>query len=351
MQRRTLLKGGILVPAALAFSETAPASAAPHIVKTLARGIDVPWHITFLADGDALVSARDTGRIIRVRKEGGHHSIGHVPGVVSGVSQGGETGLLGLALHPNFKKNRWLYAYHSTSSDNRVVRMRYVGGGLGSPHVILKGIPKSLHHNGGGLAFGPGGKLFVSTGDAENPDAAQNKRSLSGKILRIGPRGGVPHDNPFGNRTWTFGHRNPEQIAFAPDGKLWSSEFGDKKKDELNRIVRGANYGWPHVEGKDGPGGYHDPLATWDTDRCSPSGIAILAGRAWLGALQGDCIYSVRLSGPHKGHKERFFAGRFGRIRAVGAAPDGSLWIGTSNRDGRATPGAHDDRIFRVRLS
>jgi glucose/arabinose dehydrogenase len=228
--------------------------------------------------------------------------------------------------------------------------MRYADGKLGAPHVILKGIAKSVHHNGGGLTFGPGGMLYVSTGDAENPANAQNKHSLSGKILRITPTGKVPGNNPFGNHTWTYGHRNPEHLKFGPKGVLWASEFGDKRKDELNRIVRGANYGWPEVEGKDGPGGYHDPLAQWDTDQCSPSGIAILGGRAWLGALQGECVYSVRLSGRHRGRKQRYFTGKYGRIRDIAAAPDGSLWVSTSNRDGRANPGPHDDRIFRVAI-
>lgn len=354
MERRSLLKAGLVLPAAAALpvggALLSPAEAAPRVTKVLARNIDVPWGIAFLPSGDALVSERDTGRILRVRKRGGYRSVGRVRGVVSNASAGGEGGLLGLALHPNFRRNRWVYAFMTSRTDNRVVRMRFRRGRLGKKQVVLKGIPKALHHNGGGLAFGPGGHLFISTGDAENASAAQDRGSLAGKVLRVTPRGRVPAGNPFGNRTWSYGHRNPEQITFGPDGRLWASEFGEKNKDELNHIVKGRNYGWPHVEGKDGRGGFRDPLAQWDTDDCSPSGVAVRRGRAWLGALQGECVYSVVLSGRRKGRKRRYFAGRFGRIRSVAAAPDGSLWVTTSNRDGRATPGRTDDRIFRVRI-
>jgi glucose/arabinose dehydrogenase len=349
MDRRTLLTAGLLTPAALALPAAGGlAEARPRIGRVLASGLDVPWGIAFLPSGDALVSERDTGRVVKVRAGGGQRVVGHVPGVVPNVSQGGEGGLLGLALHPDFARNRWLYAYLSSRTDNRVVRMRYANGRLGEPHVIVQGIAKSVHHNGGGLAFGAGGRLFISTGDAENPANAQRKGSRSGKILRVNADGSVPPSNPFGSRVWSYGHRNPEGIAFGPNGDLWASEFGQDTWDELNLIRKGHNYGWPRQEGKDGPGGFHDPLAQWNPDNCSPSGIAIARGHAWLGALRGECLWSVQLSGPHRGRKVRHLHGRLGRIRAVAKAPDGSLWVGTSNRDGRATPGPRDDRIVRV---
>jgi glucose/arabinose dehydrogenase len=319
----------------------------PLAERTVASDIDVPWNIVFLPSGDALVSSRDTGRVVHVTPGGRKRFAGTVPGVVSNVSQGGEAGLLGLALHPRFASEPWVYAYLSTASDNRVVRMTYRGGRLGRPRLVLDGIRTSVHHNGGGLAFGPDGHLFVSTGDAEDSASAQDKGSLNGKILRITDRGRTPAGNPFRNAVWTYGHRNVEGLAFDDRGRLWASEFGDKAKDELNRIDRGSDYGWPAVEGSDGAGGYHDPLATWDTDDCSPSGIAIRYGRAWLGALQGQCVFSVVLRGRDRGRVRRHLDGH-GRIRAVAAAPDGSLWVGTSNRDGRATPRPGDDRILRL---
>jgi glucose/arabinose dehydrogenase len=356
MDRRTLLKaglattaGGLIVPASGAL--VSEAAAAPRVTKVLARGLEVPWGIAFLPGGGALVSERNTGRVVRVATAGGYRTVGDVPGVVNTRdSYGGEGGLLSLALHPRFRRNRWVYAFMSTASDNRVVRMRFTDGRLRRPEVVLAGIPMAAHHNGGGLAFGPGGLLFVSTGDALHADAAQNRRSKAGKVLRMTPDGKVPRGNPFGNYTWSYGHRNPEQITFDPNGNLWSSEFGEHDKDELNRIVKGGNYGWPRVEGKDGRGGYRDPLAQWDTEQCSPSGVAVLGGRAWLGALVGQCVYSVRLSGPHKGRKQRYFTGDHGRIRSVAAGPGGTLWITTSNRDGRTTPRRGDDKVLRVRI-
>ena len=323
---------------------------APGREQQVADGIEVPWGIVFLPGGGALVSSRDTGAMLRVGG-GRARQVGTVPGVLSNKSQGGEAGLLGLALHPRFASEPWVYAYHTTSSDNRVVRMRYDGGRLGRPRTVLDGIEMSLHHNGGGLAFGPDGHLFVSTGDAENKPNAQDRGSLNGKVLRITDTGRAASGNPFRNPVWTYGHRNVEGLAFDADGRLWASEFGDKGKDELNRIDRGDDYGWPDVEGGDGPGGFHDPLATWPVDDCSPSGIAILHGRAWLGALQGECVYSVVLSGRDQGRVQRHASGTYGRIRAVAAAPDGSLWVGTSNKDGRADPGPDDDRLLRVTLT
>jgi glucose/arabinose dehydrogenase len=356
MDRRTLLKaglattaGGLLVPTAGAL--TSEAAAAPRVTKVLARGLEVPWGIAFLPGGGALVSERNTGRVVRVATRGGYRTVGDVPGVVNATdAYGGEGGLLSLALHPNFRRNRWVYAFMSTASDNRVVRMRFANGRLGRPRVVLAGIPVAAHHNGGGLAFGDGGLLFVSTGDALDSADAQRRGSKAGKILRMTPDGKVPRGNPFGNYTWSYGHRNPEQITFDGRGNLWSSEFGEKDKDELNRIVKGGNYGWPRVEGKDGRGGYRDPLAQWDTDECSPSGVAVLGGRAWLGALRGQCVYSVRLAGPNKGASRRYFTGDHGRIRSVAAAPGGMLWITTSNRDGRTTPRRGDDKILRVNI-
>ena len=345
MHRRTLLKagaattaGGLLLPASGAL--TSAASAAPRVTKTIARGLTYPWGIDFLPSGAALVTERNSGRILRVRPSGGYSVVGTVPGVVN--YQGGEGGLLGLALSPSFAQDRWVYVFRTTQNDNEIVRMRYVGGELGPVRVLLSGIPRSRNHNGGGLWFSSFPSLFASTGDAEDPDAAQDTGSLAGKILRLAPDGSAQVGNPFSNYVYSFGHRNPEGITIAPDGGIWASEFGANTWDELNRIVSGTNYGWPEAEGKDGPGGFRDPLVQWNPARCSPSGIAILRGRAWLGALRGECLWSVDIKGANRGAKRRFFRGDYGRIRLVKRAPDGSLWIGTSNNR------AGGDRILRV---
>jgi glucose/arabinose dehydrogenase len=280
--------------------------------------------------------------VLRV-SPGDVRQIGTVPDVVSSADIGGEGGLLGLALHPS---GDWLYAYRTTDSGNEVVRMPFSGRSLGKPQVVLDGIADAIHHNGGGLLFSPDGLLFVSTGDALNSVTAPDTDSLNGKILRITDRGGVPPSNPFGNPVWSFGHRNVEGLAFDGQGRLWASEFGENTFDELNRIVKGGNYGWPNVEGKDGPGGFRDPLTQWSTDECSPSGLAITGGYAFLGALRGESVWSVDLS---SGRSRRWLEGH-GRLRLVAVAPDGSLWVGTSNKDGRGSPSGSDDQILRVSI-
>jgi glucose/arabinose dehydrogenase len=324
----------------------------PQVAGTVVDGIGVPWGIAFLPDGTALVGARDSGDLFRVG-DGGTERVATLD-VRSRIDEGGETGLLGLALHPQFATNRLLYAYLSTDDDNRVVRMQY-DGTLGRPEPVLTGIATSTHHNGGGLVFGPDGLLYASTGDAEDSASAQDTDSVNGKVLRMTDTGEMPDGNPFGNLVWSYGHRNVEGLCFDQRGfddqsQLCASEFGDKGADELNLIRPGKNYGWPEVEGSDGKGGYVDPLAEWPVDQCSPSGIAIAAGRAWLGALQGECVWSVVLDGPKAGQARRYFTGEYGRIRSVALAPDGSLWVTTSNRDGRTDPRPGDDRILRVTL-
>lgn len=322
----------------------APADAAPRLGKVLATGLEVPWGLAFLPNGDALVSERMSGRVWRVRKTGGRRLVGTIP-----TDAAGEGGLLGLAVHPQFARGKnWVYAYVTTATDNRIVRMRFARNRLGRRRVVLAGIPKGHTHNGGRLMFGPGGMLFASTGDAGDTSLSQDRSSLAGKILRMTPTGKVPKRNPYGNYTWTYGHRNVQGLVIDDKGRFWASEFGQNRLDELNRIVKGGNYGWPVVEGR-GPG-YRDPFVTWTTAECSPSGIATAKGWAYVAALRGRSLWAVKLNGARRGRKVRLVEGRLGRIRTVERAPDGSLWITTSNRDGRGTPGPHDDRVIRVRV-
>jgi glucose/arabinose dehydrogenase len=359
LSRRTVLLAGGAAGTASATAPallSAPADAAVTVSRTLAHDLVVPWGLAFLPNGDALVGERISGRVHRVSAAGGRRSVGTLDEVVPA----GEAGLLGIAVAPTFAQDRWVYFYVSVAHEHRIVRKRYAGGGLGPTQVALPGIPRgeTSNHNGGGLGFGPDGLLYASTGDArldtpgqKSGSVAQDPSSLAGKILRLAPDGSVPDGNPWGNHVWTVGHRNVEGFTWNARGEMWATEFGENIRDELNRIVPGANYGWPAIEGGDGPGGFHDPFVTWHpTDVCSPSGVAISKGRAWVGALQGECVFSVRLTGPHAGRKVRHLGGRFGRIRTVRKAPDGSLWITTSNRDGRGTPAAADDRVIRLVL-
>ena len=323
-----------------------PTSVDPKIASTVATGLNVPWEIVFLKSGDALVSQRDEGSIVRISTSGKVTKVGDVDGA-SGHA-GGEGGLLGLALAPGDEST--LFAFVTTDSDNRVVRLSLNGDSIGSQEPILTGIAIGGRHHGGRILFDNDGSLFVSTGDAGEGELAQDKGSLNGKILRITQDGKAASGNPFDNHTWSYGHRNIEGLAFDADGRLWATEFGEKSADELNLIERGANYGWPEVEGRSDNDDFVNPKVTWGTDECSPAGLAITRSTAFLGALQGECLFAVPLNGEAVGKPKAHFGGEHGRIRSVTTAPDGALWVTTSNTDGRGDLRRDDDRIFRVTL-
>jgi glucose/arabinose dehydrogenase len=319
-------------------------------VSTLATDLRVPWSFAFLPDGDALVTERDSGRILRMGPSGEAREVQTLP--EGGV---GEGGLLGVAVSPRYERDRYVYAYTTTETDNRVVRFR-IGE---DPQPVLTGIPVNSYHNGGRIEFGPDGMLYVTTGDAGDTANSQDRGSLGGKILRISPDGSVPEDNPFPNSpVYSFGHRNVQGLAWDAEGQLFASEFGQNTWDETNRIEAGENYGWPEVEGEGGEDrGFVDPITVWPTSEASPSGAEILVDGAipqWEGdlfvtALRGESLW--RLEMDDRGtvtDRERLLQGEVGRIRDVAQAPDGSLWVSTSNRDGRGTPAEDDDRIFRL---
>ncbi|MBA2529234.1 MAG: PQQ-dependent sugar dehydrogenase, partial [Euzebyales bacterium] len=307
--------------------------------------LEAPWGLAFLPGGDALVSERDTARILRVTPDGQVSEADRLPM----VRPGGEGGLLGLAVSPNYRRDRLVYAYLTAADDNRIVRFR-LGAGAGA-EAILTGIPKASIHNGGRIAFGPDGMLYAGTGEAGRGDPAQDPDSLGGKILRLTAAGGVPDDNPTGGSpVYSLGHRNVQGLAWDADGRLYASEFGQRRFDELNRIEPGANYGWPQVEGDSG-GRFADPLVTWDPAEASPSGMAHADGSLFLAALRGGRLLRVGLDGDGGViDREDLLVGEYGRLRHAALAPDGSLWLLTSNRDGRGEPGPEDDRILRFAL-
>lgn len=311
----------------------------------LADNLAVPWGVAFLPSGDALIAERTTARILRLDASGGEpEEAMTVPGV---DTEAGEGGLLGLAVSPRYERDGHVYAYLTSREDNRIVRFE-----LGEePEPILTGIARSEIHNGGRIAFGPDGNLYAGVGDAANPDLAQDPSSLNGKILRVAPDGSVPRDNPFPDSpVLTLGHRNVQGLAWDSDGRLWATEFGQDTFDEVNLIEPGSNYGWPEVEGEGdtADGAFTDPQVTWETSESSPSGAAIVDGDLYVAALAGQRLWRVPLDGDTAGEPESFLDGDYGRIRTAVEAPDGSLWVATSNTDGRGTPTDDDDRIIRL---
>lgn len=326
-------------------SEPATPSSGPKVIGTVAKNFEVPWGIAFLPDETALVTERDSGSVFQV----GRGKVREVGAVEQSQSEG-EAGLLGVAVSPTYDQDKQVFFYATTETDNRVLRTTFEDGRLGKLKPILTGIPKAGIHDGGRMVFGPDRMLYVSTGEAGQPELAQDRDSLGGKILRITSDGDPGRGNPVADSpVWTWGHRNVQGLAFDDDDNLWASEFGKNAFDELNLIQKGRNYGWPEVEGKGGEPRFQDPQVTWSTDENSPSGLAFLDGRLWLGALRGERLWGVDVDGQKASAAKGFFVGEYGRVRTVVPAPDGNLWVTTSNRDGRGDPAETDDRILLVR--
>jgi glucose/arabinose dehydrogenase len=332
----------------------APAKGSVKVDGTVASGLTAPWGLVQLPDGDLLVSERDSGTIVRVDPD--KHTVAKV-GIVPGVThtKGGENGLLGLALSPDFGSDHMVYAYFSTDSDNRIARLLYdpsrpAGEQLGAPDTILRGIPTGTLHNGGRIAFGPDGDLYAGTGETGQRALAQDASSLGGKILRMTPDGRPPSDNPTsGSLVYSPGHRNVQGLAWDPAGHLWASEFGQDTWDELNLIVPGGNYGWPDVEGIAHHKGFIDPIEQWHTDDASPSGIAYAAGCIWMASLKGERLWRIPLNGTKAAAApQAFLTGTYGRLRTVVAVDDHTLLLTTSNTDDRGTPHSGDDRILKL---
>jgi glucose/arabinose dehydrogenase len=311
----------------------------PDVVAT---GLEVPWGVAFLPDGSALVAERMRAWIMRVRPGAAPVQAAAVPN----VSPTGEGGLLGLAVSPTYAQDNLVYAYFTSATDNRIVRFTLANPQ--SQQIVVAGIPRGSIHDGGRIAFGPDGMLYAGTGEAGQIANAQNLQSLGGKILRMRPDGSVPPDNPFaGSRVYSLGHRNVQGLAWDPQGRLWATEFGQNTWDEINLIVAGGNYGWPTVEGQAGNPNFRDPLVQWRTAEASPSGLAIANSTLFVGALAGRRLWEVPQNGAALGTPAFELQNTYGRIRTVIIGPGGYIWITTSNRDGRGTPAADDDRVIR----
>jgi glucose/arabinose dehydrogenase len=325
----------------------------------IASGLTTPWSILRLdarltaADDDGtastLISQRDDGVIKELTASGTVRDAGTVTRVV----HAGEGGLLGLEAWYE-GETTWIYAYYTSATDNRIVRMQLGGTpghySLGAQQDILTGLAKAGNHDGGRLKVGPDKHLYATVGDAGQGSRAQDRNSLNGKILRMNLDGSVPDDNPFpGSLVYTLGHRNPQGIAWDSEGRMWASEFGQNTWDELNIISPGQNYGWPIHEGIADADGYVNPVKQWTTAEASPSGLAIVNDSLFLAALRGQRLWAI-YPGPESVEAVSWFEGTYGRLRDAVPGPNGTLWVLTNNTDGRGSPRQGDDRLLQIQL-
>lgn len=322
-----------------------------YAVDVIVKDLTVPWDIVFLPDGDMVLTERP----------GVLRRYGNSPAVITipSVKTGGEGGLMGLALHPDFARNELLYIYFTAVDDgqkNRVVRYRLVGNQLTQDKIIIDDIPSAIYHDGGQIAFGPDGMLYLTTGDANSADSAQDLASLAGKTLRLTPDGGIPTDNPFGTAVWSYGHRNAQGIAWDSQGRMWQTEHGRSGAatgyDELNLIEKGKNYGWPTIQGDQQKIGMVAPVRnSGSTVTWAPSGMAYANGSLFFAGLKGATLYEAR---PNAAGAiidfQNHFANKFGRLRAVVPGPGHSLYVTTSNKDSRGTPILGDDKVLRINV-
>lgn len=320
-------------------------------VEVVVENLTIPWGLAFLPNDHYLIAERG-GSVIDIDPMTGLSTILEIAGVL----HSGEGGLLGLTLHPDFETNRYVYMYRTSTfegrSINSVLRYVYRDDTLSEETIIIDNIPGALFHNGGRIAFGPDGFLYIATGDAQNPEFSQDINNLAGKILRVTDTGDIPAENPFDSPVYSYGHRNPQGLAWDSDGALWSTEHGrsglQSGLDELNLVIPGGNYGWPKSQGDTvftetvGPT-IHSGDITW-----APASAAYVDGSIFFGGLRGASLYEAVLNGVEVAELKVHFSGEFGRIRTVATGPDGMLYFTTSNRDGRGTVLEGDDKILRV---
>jgi glucose/arabinose dehydrogenase len=317
-------------------------------IVTVAQNLEVPWEVVFLPDGQLLVTERP-GSIQRIDHDGNVT----VVETIDDVLHIGEGGLLGLALHPDFSENNAIYLYYTYAANgnntmNRVVRYTYENNNrLSERSVIVDRIPGANNHNGGRIAFGPDGYLYITTGDAANPSLAQDRQSLAGKILRVTEEGKPAPGNPFNSPVYSYGHRNPQGLAWDDRGQLWATEHGPSAHDELNRIEQGQNYGWPTIQGDQERSGMQSPVMQSGNETWAPAGLTYYDGILYFTGLRGNALFSFDPNNEQADIQE-YFSNEYGRLRALRLGPDNNLYMTTSTRDGRGNPTAEDDRIIRV---
>jgi glucose/arabinose dehydrogenase len=337
------------------FTTTACGRGQPQTPANVSTGWTIPWDIDWAPNGQfALITERDHFRVWRLSITGQKTQVGTVP---NSVTTNGEGGLMGVAFSPtwNGTSDQEVFFMHTSNdggaTQNRVVKMNFNGTSLSNRQVILAGIRSNRFHNGGRIKFGPDGFLYVTAGDAQQDSNGQNRDALNGKILRITKTGAAAPGNPFGTRIYSWGHRNPQGLAWDSAGRLWSSELMNNANDELNLILPGRNYGWPTCQGSCNVAGMENPKRTWGVAEASPSGIAIVNDTVYMAALRGQRLWRIELNGTNVGSVSNHFVNTFGRLRAVSKVPGASaIWIGTTNADNNGGDPDGSDRILRSNI-
>jgi glucose/arabinose dehydrogenase len=340
-----------------------PTATEASTVDTVATKLTTPWGIGFLPDGTALVTERTTGRIVHLVPPNGPDGLVQVPvGVVTGISVGPDRGLLGLAVSPEYPKDHLVYVYYTTATDNRIGTITLpealpssapqasnvpgspsVPAGPLTPKPILTGIPKGDTGNGGALAFGPDNMLYASTGDAGKPASAVDPRSLAGKILRLTPAGAAPADNPTkGSRVYASGLHDVQGFDWSTSMDFYAVD-ADNTVDRLLKIEPGHRYGWPTDTGE-------RSVATWPLAESGCSGVAVIGPIVATACPTSKQMWVVHVlsGGVPVGAPEGLLVHTFGRLHSAVSAPDGSMWVTTSNTDGLGKPAQQDDRILRI---
>lgn len=331
----------------------------PYEVSVVAENLFVPWALAYSEEGKLYVTERSG--TIRVIED---DQLIPVPLYTfqAPFSRRGEGGLMGLALDPNFIDNRYIYAMHTYTegnrSYNRVVRLVEQNDTAVLDTVLIDQIPGAITHNGGRIKIGPDQKLYITTGDAGNADSAQDISSLAGKILRINLDGSIPEDNPiFNSPVYSFGHRNPQGITWGRNNMLYATEHGATARDEINIIQPGVNYGWPIVEGISDTDQIEsqDPIIESGNVTWAPAGIEYISH----GPLEGELLvanlrsaqllsFALNEAGTEVEQVRSWLQGRYGRLRDVIQTQDGTIYVTTSNRDGRSDTFAGDDKVLKL---
>lgn len=310
-------------------------------VETIAENLDAPWMIENSDDG-FYISGRD-GELSLITGEGQENQPLNLSVPVAADS---ESGLLGFFLHPEDTSKAFMYyTYEDGGKKNRVVELTRENDGWRESDAIVEDIPGGAIHNGGRLEIGPDGYLYITTGDAGDEEMSQNTASLAGKILRVKLDGTVPEGNPFGNEVFTYGHRNPQGITWDEEGNMYAAEHGSSAHDEINRIEKGNNYGWPVIRGDEESENMETPLYHTGEETWAPSGIDYYDGRLFIAALAGEKIIEYDIESGEANH----FYDEESRFRDV-YIEDGALYAITNNTDGRGTPREEDDRLIKIEL-